>query len=269
MNKDDLKDIKPIPGIYCIKNNIDSKCYIGQSINVKKRLQHHLSRSIQDRYDNPIYRAFKKYGIENFSVNIIEYVDTKDFTYAKKKLDELEMKYIKQYNSYGKNGYNQTLGGDGGILGYKFTDDQRRQVSINSRTAMEDKLKTVYMYNIKHNYYQTWMDCEYAAKEIGVTRTTVQRACMGKIKVVKHEWIMSFDKDELELKKHVNYLDVTKFKPKYFGKFVYKGTEYIGYIKDAAKVFRIQKSYIYSIVNGSRTSHVLSFVPIDKNTNLK
>lgn len=265
MDKNDLKNIKPIPGIYCIKNNIDSKCYIGQSINVKKRLQHHLSRSTQDRYDNPIYRAFKKYGIENFSVNIVEYVDTKDFTYAKKRLDELEVKYIKQYNSYGKNGYNQTLGGDGGILGYKFTDNQRKQVSINSRIAMEDKLKTVYMYNIKHNYYQTWMSCEYAAKEVGVARTTIQRACTGKINVVKHEWVMSFCKDELESKKTICYSNTTKFEPKYFGKFIYKGSEYIGYIKDAASVFGIQKSYIYGVVNGSKISRVLSFIPIDKN----
>ena len=80
MNKDDIKDVKQSPGIYCIKNNIDSKCYIGQSINVKKRLQHHLNRCQQDRYDNLIYRAFKKYGIENFAVSVLEYVDTKDCT---------------------------------------------------------------------------------------------------------------------------------------------------------------------------------------------
>lgn len=259
MNKDDIKDVKQSPGIYCIKNNIDSKCYIGQSINVKKRLQHHLNRCQQDRYDNLIYRAFKKYGIENFSVSVLEYVDTKDFTYAKKKLDQLEMKYINEYNSYTPNGYNQTIGGDGGILGYKFTDSQRKHVSENSKHAMEDKMKAVYMYNIVDHYYQTWMNCDYAAKMIGVTRSTVHRACDGIIKIIKRKWVASFNKEDLEVKKSY------KTKLVYYGKFVYKDSVYTGTIKDAAKAFGLQKSYLYGIVNGSRKSNVLSFTPVKQN----
>ena len=51
----------------------------------------------------------------------MEIVENSDTT--KSDLDVLEVLYIETYNSYGKTGYNQTKGGDGGILGYKFTDE--------------------------------------------------------------------------------------------------------------------------------------------------
>ena len=72
--------------------------------------------------DAHLYRAWRKYGIEVFEVGVLEIVDLPVGEERNKKLDELEIKYIKEYNSYGTGGYNQTLGGDGGIKGYKFTD---------------------------------------------------------------------------------------------------------------------------------------------------
>ena len=113
------RNYKGIPGVYKWENRINHKCYIGQSIDVNKRLAHHFSNIKNNRYDNPLYRAIKKYGLENFDVTIREVLEASDV--LKSKLDEKEVYYINKYNSYGKNGYNQTLGGDGGILGYKFT----------------------------------------------------------------------------------------------------------------------------------------------------
>lgn len=66
-----------------------------------------------------LYKAITKYGIENFSVSIIETIDNYDVTI----LDKLEMQYIKKYNSFGATGYNQTKGGDGGVLGYRHNEE--------------------------------------------------------------------------------------------------------------------------------------------------
>ena len=57
--------------IYIIKNNINDKVYIGQTIQDYKRRWHghkHESKSI----DRPLYRAMRKYGYDNFWVELIE-----------------------------------------------------------------------------------------------------------------------------------------------------------------------------------------------------
>lgn len=89
-------------GIYKIENRINGKSYIGQSINVTKRLRDHKSNS--KNLDYPLYLAISKYGEENFSFNLIEEC-------SQDLLNEREIYWIKKYDSY-FNGYNQTLGGN-------------------------------------------------------------------------------------------------------------------------------------------------------------
>ena len=58
-------------GIYKITNKINGHSYIGQSVNILKRWNKHRSfESSNAQY--PLYRAFKKYGIDNFIFQIIE-----------------------------------------------------------------------------------------------------------------------------------------------------------------------------------------------------
>ena len=96
-----------ITGIYKITNKINGNAYIGLSVNIKKRWKAHIerSRNIHDKeYEKVLYRAFRKYGIENFSFEIIEEC-------PKEKLKEREIYWISYYDTY-KNGYNATPGGD-------------------------------------------------------------------------------------------------------------------------------------------------------------
>lgn len=97
-------------GIYKITNKINQKCYIGKSKNITERWNYHKTRYNDEReYDKPLYRAFRKYGIENFTFDILEELQEYD-----KESNEREKYWIKFYNSYEK-GYNGTKGGDGGI----------------------------------------------------------------------------------------------------------------------------------------------------------
>lgn len=91
--------------IYKIQNLINDSIYIGQTVKTaEKRFQQH-----RNNYDKPyfsqltLYKAFKKYGLENFSFEVIEEIENE-------KLDEREKYWIDYYDSY-KNGYNMTLGG--------------------------------------------------------------------------------------------------------------------------------------------------------------
>ena len=96
--------------IYKITNDINNKVYIGQTIKtLTKRWQQHKCNSTKEYFKQIVlYKAFKKYGIEHFHIEEIEEVEN-DL------LDEREKYWIQYYNCYGNNGYNATIGGDGGV----------------------------------------------------------------------------------------------------------------------------------------------------------
>lgn len=94
-------------GIYIIKNDINDKVYIGQSINIHKRIQEHFWKSECSKdvsYNSALHAAIRKYGKEHFYYEILEECDASQ-------LDEREKEYIKQYNSISPNGYNILSGG--------------------------------------------------------------------------------------------------------------------------------------------------------------
>ena len=60
------------PGIYKITNNITGDFYIGSSRNVKERFFRHRKRIQWKRFpNNPMYKDFQKYGLENFTFEMI------------------------------------------------------------------------------------------------------------------------------------------------------------------------------------------------------
>lgn len=90
--------------IYKISNNINNKIYIGKTCSsIHKRWQKHCCAYTE--YNWHIYRAMRKYGIENFKIEEIEKCKDED-------LNSREKYWISYYNSY-HNGYNSTEGGDG------------------------------------------------------------------------------------------------------------------------------------------------------------
>ena len=93
--------------LYLITNTVNNKKYVGKTYQeVETRFKQHVSDSIRERNKNrPLYRAMRKYGVENFTVELIG-------SFEEQILEEMEVKYIEYYDTY-KNGYNATLGGDG------------------------------------------------------------------------------------------------------------------------------------------------------------
>lgn len=90
--------------IYKIRNKINNKIYIGQcSKNIVKSKKYFGSGIL-------IQKAIQKYGIENFEKTILCECCTKD------ELNQKEKFYITKYKS-NVNGYNISLGGNGGNLG--------------------------------------------------------------------------------------------------------------------------------------------------------
>ena len=94
--------------IYKITNKINGKCYVGKTERtIRQRWAKHTSPSTLKTIDLPLYRAFLKYGLENFEVEELEECDDN-------MLDEREIYWIDYFDAYRK-GYNCTAGGEGGI----------------------------------------------------------------------------------------------------------------------------------------------------------
>lgn len=110
-----------ICGIYVIKNKINSKVYIGQSVDIYQRWRQHksqLSRNIRE--NEHLQNAWNKYGKDNFRFKVIEkcLVD---------KLNEREIYWIDKYNSFDSSyGYNKT---DGGGQGKNVSEETKKKLS--------------------------------------------------------------------------------------------------------------------------------------------
>lgn len=102
--------------IYKTTNLINGKIYIGQ----------HKSNKFDANYygsGKSFYSAFKKYGKENFKVEILEWCETLEITNTQEKY------WIEFYNSQNKEiGYNITDGGEG-VSGFHLSEESRKKIS--------------------------------------------------------------------------------------------------------------------------------------------
>lgn len=112
-------------GIYCIENIVDGKKYIGQSIDIERRLRDHKYLLNGHRTKNKhLQMAWNKYGQENFKFYILQECSIQ-------KLDELERDYIYKYKTLDMNfGYNIA---DGGNLGRVIPDATRKIMSQKAK----------------------------------------------------------------------------------------------------------------------------------------
>ena len=120
--------------IYKIINGINNKVYIGCTVtSLEKRYHEHLYRCFKTDYKSKLYNSIKKYGEENFTIELIEDCDIE-------KIYEIEKKYIAQYDSF-KNGLNSTFGGEG-CLGYVHSPEIRKKISKMTKEGNSHKGKT-------------------------------------------------------------------------------------------------------------------------------
>ena len=94
-----------ICGIYKITNLLTEQAYIGQSVNVADRWKQHCKcgLGIDASTTNKLYNAMQKYGVWNFSFELLEQVHQRNL------LNEKEKFWIDMYQS-NKFGYNSTKG---------------------------------------------------------------------------------------------------------------------------------------------------------------
>ena len=118
--------------IYVITNQLNGKQYVGKTLkNPTQRFKEHCRDSKKERCNKrPLYDAMNKYGIDNFSISIIE--ECSDI-----EINEKEIYWINKLNTY-SNGYNATKGGDGkSYLDYDLIVNLYKQYQNTQTVAKE------------------------------------------------------------------------------------------------------------------------------------
>lgn len=155
-------------GIYKIQNLINNKIYIGQSIEIERRWQKHLTAN-----DNfLIHKALKKYGKENFIFSIVEECD-------QSQLDEKEQYWIQYYNSILPNGYNMIQGGSNGV-------------------GLSKGLKVI-QYSLNGDYIAEYNSANQASIITNIDHWSICACCRKQYKHAGgYQWRYSTDKEEIK-----------------------------------------------------------------------
>lgn len=94
-------------GIYKFTNKIDGKVYIGQAVNINRRIKDHFYKAHNETgqdYNAPLHCAIRKYGDDAFETEIIKECSVDE-------LDLYETQFIEEYDCISPNGYNIMKGG--------------------------------------------------------------------------------------------------------------------------------------------------------------
>lgn len=153
-------------GIYAIHNVVNDKYYIGQAQDINNRWIRHRSNLKNNTHDNShLQNAYNKYGKENFEYLVIEECEIYE-------LDEKEITYIQQYDSY-NNGYNQDLGGKG-CRGYRHTEEEILKM------RMVQNPRAVLQLDMNLHVVNKWYSTSHAGKTLNLSGRGIKAVCERK-----------------------------------------------------------------------------------------
>lgn len=152
-------------GIYMIKNLVNSKIYIGQSVRIKQRWHDHRKHlRAGNHYNIHLQSAWNKYGEDNFEFSIVKICPEEE-------LDDLEIYYVDYYNSMNKNyGYNMNSGGS---QFRDITEEIREKLRISGTGKNNPNSKPVI--SLEDN--KIYESINMAATQLGLQPATIYRVC--------------------------------------------------------------------------------------------
>ena len=195
--------------IYKIVNKINNKVYIGKTTyTIAYRWIQHISAATSDKekddYNYLLHKAIRKYGVDNFIVEIVEEVEDES------KLSSREIYWISHYNSCileeNSNGYNMTYGGEGSSkinrqeifnlwnsgLGSLEISKQTGHLAFSVRKILDtfdeyskeidfarNTGNTVFQYNESGELINSYPSISYAARKVGVDPSVINKCCHG------------------------------------------------------------------------------------------
>lgn len=176
-------------GIYKITNLITNKIYIGSSKNIRKRWKiHRASLRAGKHHNEHLSSAYKKYGLENFTWEVIEFTNIENLQNREQywidffKSSDRENGYNLSPLAYSNFGMKRTKESKQKMrlsqLGHKHTLETRKKIS-------ESQYKTVYQFDLNGNFIQKYNSLLEAENKTGIKRQNISGCCRKAIKSAK------------------------------------------------------------------------------------
>lgn len=118
-------------GIYKITNKINNNYYIGSSIDIQDRWRKHISAT-KNNSKYPIHRAIRKYGLENFTFEVLELCEETDLLHKEQ--------VLLNENVGKKECYNASKDVYAPMRGRKHTKKTKKQIS-NKKKNISDSVR--------------------------------------------------------------------------------------------------------------------------------
>ena len=139
--------------IYLVTNKLNGKQYVGQTIRpISERWRDHCR--VND--DNYFHRAIRKYGAENFNVDVIDVAKTEE------ELDQKEVFWIGKLCTMVPHGYNIKRGGNVSMRGLYG--------------GMNPKTRLIYQFTLEGGMVNGYWGVSEANRVTGISDTTIRRS---------------------------------------------------------------------------------------------
>jgi group I intron endonuclease len=148
--------------VYKITNTINSKVYIGITKQIIKRIGNHIYYFKNPNSNNNTYlhKALRKYGLENFTIEILEICNSLE------ELNNKEIYWISELQSTNSIfGYNLDSGGN--------LKEPNKQNILNRQ--LNAKVKPVAQYDLKGNLIQTFYSVKEASRQLNISDSDIHR----------------------------------------------------------------------------------------------
>jgi|AntRauTorcE11897_2_1112592.scaffolds.fasta_scaffold29614_2 group I intron endonuclease len=109
--------------IYRIYNKNTGKSYIGKSVNYLKRYKDH-KKAARNRVNRRLYDSMNYHGINAFELTLVEELGN----VSKQEADVRETFWIAELDTLMPNGYNMTIGGEGGNTLECWPDERKKKL---------------------------------------------------------------------------------------------------------------------------------------------
>lgn len=200
--------MKHSAGIYCIESP-SGAIYIGQSVNIEKRLRSYKSLCCKDQ--PAIFNSLKKYGVDKHSFKIVAHF-TNDV--PKDVLDFYEIEYMELFRSNGFRMLNIKDGGSNGrmaeetknklseqrkgvkreyfkgelnpFFGKKHDSETRAKMSASNKGnrvgVKNGRARSIYQFDLNLNLIKEHQTVTFAAKDLNISRQGISDVLNGRNK---------------------------------------------------------------------------------------